>query len=526
MPKRFNVTGTCFPDEHYMADISGKLAQALAMIEDGAYFTINRPRQYGKTTMLSSIANALRHSPEYVVFDLSFEGMGTEDFAASADFCQAFLELLRLQTEVDGLSEAEKLIVDEMPRTDKISTLSALITRLARTIDKKLVLLIDEVDKSSNNQLFLDFLGMLRKKFLNRRKPAERTFHAVVLAGVHDVRTLKLKLRPDEEAKYNSPWNIATDYEVTMSLQPHEIAPMLEDYAQEHGTALDAPALAERLFYYTSGYPFLVSVLCKIVDEELLPKRADKNWHLTDIDEAARRLIHSTRSNTNFDSLIKNLENHPKLYELVYSILLEGKTIPYNIHHPGIGLGVLFGILRNGDGLNIHNRIYAEVIYNYMSVKALTELERAEDYTLQARYLLPGNALDMELVLRSFQQYMRQEHSAKDRDFLERHGRLVFLAFLNPILNGKGHTFKEPQISEERRLDVAVTFQQHKYIVELKIWRGPKAHEAGLKQLADYLGRQGLAEGYLVIFDPRAKEKSWAQEWIEAEGKRVFAVWV
>jgi len=45
MPKRFNVTGTCFPDEHYMADISGKLAQVLAMIEDGAYFTINRPRQ-------------------------------------------------------------------------------------------------------------------------------------------------------------------------------------------------------------------------------------------------------------------------------------------------------------------------------------------------------------------------------------------------------------------------------------------------------------------------------------------------
>jgi hypothetical protein len=73
---------------------------------------------------------------------------------------------------------------------------------------------------------------------------------------------------------------------------------------------------------------------------------------------------------------------------------------------------------------------------------------------------------------------------------------------------------------------VAVAFQQHKYIVELKVWRGPKAHEAGLQQLAAYLESQGLAEGYLVIFDPCAKEKSWAQEWIEVEGKRVFAVWV
>jgi hypothetical protein len=115
---------------------------------------------------------------------------------------------------------------------------------------------------------------------------------------------------------------------------------------------------------------------------------------------------------------------------------------------------------------------------------------------------------------------------------LERHGRLVFLGFLKPILNGKGHAFKEPQTSEERRLDVAVTFQQHKYIVELKIWRGPKAHEAGLQQLAAYLESQGLSEGYLLIFDPRRpvepihESARWAQEWIEAEGKRVFAVWV
>ena len=526
MPKKFNITGLCLPARHYMADISEKLAQVLALVEEGEYFAISRPRQYGKTTMLWAVASALRQTGRYLVFNISFEGLGSAVFSSEQQFSQAFLELLRDQMS-DMDNEPLAAFLDEASRqVETMKDLSRQITALAHQTGQEIVLLIDEVDKSSDNQKFLDFLGVLRNKYLRRHLRTEQTFHSVVLAGVHDVKTLKAKLRADEEAKQNSPWNIAAEFKVTMSLLPHEIVPMLEDYARERGVALDALALAERLYYYTSGYPFLVSALCKIVEEELLPERADKNWHVGDIDEAARRLIHSTRSNTNFDSLIKNLENHPKLYELVYSILLEGKMIPYNIHHPGIGLGVLFGILRNGEGLNIHNRIYAEVIYNYMSVKALTELERAEDYTLQARYLLPGNALDMELVLRSFQQYMRQEHSAKDRDFLERHGRLVFLAFLNPILNGKGHTFKEPQISEERRLDVAVTFQQHRYVVELKIWRGPKAHEEGLKQLADYLGRQDLAEGYLVIFDPRAKEKSWAQEWIEVAGKKVFAVWV
>jgi hypothetical protein len=31
----------------------------------------------------------------------------------------------------------------------------------------------------------------------------------VILAGVHDVKSLKLKIRADEDHKYNSPWNIA-----------------------------------------------------------------------------------------------------------------------------------------------------------------------------------------------------------------------------------------------------------------------------------------------------------------------------
>lgn len=86
-------------------------------------------------------------------------------------------------------------------------------------------------------------------------------------------------------------------------------------------------------------------------------------------------------------------------------------------------------------------------------------------------------------------------------------------------------TFKEPEISEKRRLDIAVTFYQHKYVVELKIWRGEEAHQRGIAQLAAYLNRQHLAEGYLVIFD-RTGDKTWKHEWITIEGKQVFAVWV
>ena len=51
--RRFNVTGTCVGAEHYMVDISGKLDEIEKLIELRHYFTINRAKQYGKTTTRS-----------------------------------------------------------------------------------------------------------------------------------------------------------------------------------------------------------------------------------------------------------------------------------------------------------------------------------------------------------------------------------------------------------------------------------------------------------------------------------------
>lgn len=133
--------------------------------------------------------------------------------------------------------------------------------------------------------------------------------------------------------------------------------------------------------------------------------------------------------------------------------------------------------------------------------------------------------MDIKGALRRFQTLMKAEYNKKDRAFLERQGRLVFLAFLSPILNGHGHAFKEPQSSEERRLDVVISYHQHRYVIELKVWRGPAAHERGLSQLAAYLNTLGLEEGYLLIFDQGAT-KQWTEQEIVHEGKKIFAVWV
>lgn len=68
---------------------------------------------------------------------------------------------------------------------------------------------------------------------------------------------------------------------------------------------------------------------------------------------------------------------------------------------------------------------------------------------------------------------------------------------------------------------------RQKYVIELKNWRGDKKHQQGLRQLVDYLERIGHGQGGLTIFEFTQKgQKSWKQERIQVEGKKIFAVWV
>lgn len=322
MKKKFNITGLCFPEEHYMADVSKKLAQTFLMVEEGDYFVINRPRQYGKTTTLYTLAEQLRKTDDYIVLNTSFEGIGDIVFTDERIFSEGFVKILAKYASV-YMPQTEKWLRRTAPKIQSLKQLDEMITEFVKKTDKKVVLMIDEVDKSSNNQLFISFLAMLRNKYLERN--IFKTFHSVVLAGLHDIKTLKLKIRPDVEQKYNSPWNFAVEYMVDMNLQPAEIKPMLEEYAADKGVKMNTQQIADRLFYYTSGYPFLVSKLCKMLDETYKLKE----WTENDLELAVRQLV--TESNTNFDSLIKHLENNAELYRLVYSIVIDGERSTFKV---------------------------------------------------------------------------------------------------------------------------------------------------------------------------------------------------
>ncbi len=520
MKKKFNITGKCIAAQHYMMDNSAKVAKVAALVQEGMYFAINRPRQYGKTTTLFATEAQLLQSEGFFPIRLNFQGIDEQWLETDGAFAQMFTaECIKYLTYAAPVYAG--FLKQNVATVKDLNALSTLISDFVRFSPKKLVLLIDEVDASSNHQAFLSFLGMLRTKYLDRDSPHNFTFHSVVLAGVHDVKSLKYKIRDTGEAQYNSPWNIAIDFEPEMEFNPQEIAPMLTEYSQAEGVHMDIPGVAESLFYHTAGYPFLVSRLCQIVAEKVLPKKEKQNaWTLDDV-AAAVQLIYS-EVNTNFDSLIKNIQNHPDLYELVYDLLIEGEIIPFNPDNQTIRKGVIYGVFKQNGKLKIHNRIYEQRIYNYLTSNLR---KNTHNMRLDSQFIAADRTLNFELILQRFQAHMQEHYSSKDLVFLEREWRLIFLAFLKPIINGEGHTFIEPEISEERRLDVVVAFGKQKHIVELKRWYGGKGHQRGLEQLCNYLDRQQKDTGYLVVFDHR-REMVAKSEWIETKGKRIFAVWV
>lgn len=416
MQKRFNTTGICVPRKHYMVDISGKLMQIKALIDRECYFTINKPRQYGKSTTLSCLSEYLKD--QYLVIDISFEGIGDSVFENERDFCIKFIKLMVKALKFSNEEESLRLMKLGAGVNDLEETSEA-ITEFCRLASKEVILFVDEVDKNSNNQLFLSFIGMLRNKYLYREVGRDFTFKSVVLVGLYDVKSLKLKLRSDEEAKYNSPWNIAVNFDVDMSFSVAEICSIIQEYAIDNKLDMNTEEISREIYFFTSGYPYLVSKVCEIIDEKINCE-TKKAWSVDNVRQAIKML--NDEVSTLFESIIKNLENNKELYDITSRILIDGELVIFNALDPIISIGLTYGIFKKGrEGLEISNKIFEEIIYNYMLSKIRTNTKNMSLYNVKQGFIKDNGELNIEKALTKFQNFMREQYSSKDIEFLETH---------------------------------------------------------------------------------------------------------
>lgn len=503
--REFNTTGVCIPSKHYMVDLTDRVAQIKRMVDAGKYFVINRARQYGKTTTLTALRKPLNQ--DYVVLPLDFQGIGSAGFSTEEKFVKEFCRLVwnkrRVVTSIpdDVLDTVKAWKESKVPEAGLGELFDVLMDWCDRS-QRGIVLIIDEVDSASNNQVFLDFLAQLREGYIARDTDGAPAFQSVILAGVTDVKHLKAKIRPEEAHRQNSPWNIATDFDLDMSLSQTGIQGMLDDYEADHRTGMDTAGMAKLVREYTNGYPFLVSRICQLIDQkvcEAMP--SEKAWTRTGVDEAVKLIL--VENNALFQSLTAKLVNFPELKESLRGILMEGERLVWSSHQDDIAQMGMYGFIRNDDGaVRIDNRIFEMMLYNmFLSEEDLRSNVFSREGDLARNIFVLDGSLNMRLVLERFIQTYHQVFGPLTDRFAEKDGRELFLLYLRPIINGTGNYYIEAQTRDRTRIDVVVDYLGRQYVVELKIWRGPRYNADGERQIGEYLDYFDLNTGYMLSFN-------------------------
>ncbi|MDE6972636.1 MAG: AAA-like domain-containing protein [Lachnospiraceae bacterium] len=509
----FNTEGVCRPDVHYMVCLDDRLDKIKRLyVDQGKYFIINRGRQYGKTTTLKALAEYLKK--DYVVIAMDFQMMSTANFANERAFARKFIgqaanyfsrkKELSKELDADALQEFVSLKTDEDLSVDMMFEG---LSRICETSKKPIVLMVDEVDSASNNQVFIDFLAQLRGYYLDREN--QPTFRSVILAGVYDIKNLKLKLRPDEEHQYNSPWNIAADFDVDMSFSAGQIEVMLKEYETDHHAGMETEAVAEEIYQYTSGYPYLVSAICKILDERLSQREKPSGdvWSKEGVTEAANILL--KMNIPLFGSMAKQLDTYKDMRKMIEEAVYQGKRIPFIPTEKSINLGLMFCFLKEENGyVAVANRIFEMFLVNlFIAEEAVNSAIFFYGQGNKNRFIKDSH-LDMYLVLEKFVEYFNDIYNENDAEFVESYGRKFFLLYLKPIINGAGNYYIEAQTRDAGRTDVVVDYLGEQFVVEMKIWRGNEYNERGEKQLAEYLDYYHQKKGYLLSFNFNKKKET------------------
>lgn len=137
MNRKFNTTGVCIPNLHYMVDITNKLDKIKKMVYSGDYFVMNRPRQYGKTTTMYLLEQELKD--QYVVLNISFEGLGDLIFEEEKNFSKTILTIFADSIQFIYEEYSAKLYEMSLAIND-LNDVSKAITNFCKFVNKEVIL--------------------------------------------------------------------------------------------------------------------------------------------------------------------------------------------------------------------------------------------------------------------------------------------------------------------------------------------------------------------------------------------------
>lgn len=486
------------------------------LIDEKHYFVLHAPRQSGKTTYLRSLAPALTAEGRYAALAVSCEvGQAAEGDVERG--ISALLDALRLAADNHLPAELKPPVAD--PAAPAETRLLDLLSRWAKQCPRPVVLFLDEID-SLLGAVLISVLRQLRSGFPER---PESFPQSVALVGLRDVRDYRLEVRPEPQSfGTSSPFNIKVESLVLPDFTTDEVAALYQQHTEETGQ-LFTPGAAALAFTLTGGHPWLVNALARQAVERLTPDPAVPVT--AEILDAAREIL-ILRRDTHLDSLVDRLRD-PRVRRVIEPILAGGTLSP-EVMDDDIQFTIDLGLVKVDSGnLVIANPIYREVI-----PRALTGVLEKSMAVPRTSFVGEDGRLLFGALLSGFRDFWcaNAEAFLAQAPYSEAAAQLVFMAFLQKVVNGGGFIDREYAVGSGR-IDLCIRWPfpggVERWAAELKVWRDRRSDPLpeGLGQLSGYLARLGLDRGALILFDDRSEAPPLPQrcalQEIEHEGRRI-----
>ena len=498
--RRFGTQGPVHPERNYVVSRATELADFVMRVKEGRYIVIFAPRQTGKTTFFQRALDVFAdEEPTYFPIPLNFEVY--EDCEPPVFYTGLYEDLLEAIENVftrrgEVFSEALTEFLENAEITDHLS-MGRFFRNFSKFLgDQRVILIIDEFD-GIPKEAVKGFLHALRRIYVSNSP--SRCPHSVGIVGVKSITQLNYD-------RSISPFNIQDEFNLP-NFTLEEVQELLGQYTDEVGQAF-APEVIEAIHKQTAGQPVLVNRFAQILTEESdIPKTEPIT--MAHFSTAHTQLLRGR--NTNIEHLTTNIRRNPRFESVLMRIMARDEGVDFNLDDDIISELATYGVIKEGvDGMcEILNPIYLYRIMRAFKplVNGLEQEYFPEDTSeVLHEYLTPTGQIEMEALLDNFRDFIARAGfrilQVPDTP-QESVGRHLLLAYLDEFVRRIGGVMHIQVQTGRGRMDILITHNQRKYIIETKIWRGDSRYQAGKKQLVAYLKLESTTQGYYIVFDHR-----------------------
>ncbi len=359
--KRFNTTGPCFPDEHYMMPALDRLPGVRELVAGGNYFVVHAPRQTGKTTALQALVHEINAKGDTFALYCTLESLQNRDDPEKTNI--AIRELISDNVEMSPFYQA----VSGAPelRSDRGGiglAVRTVLQNVCRAVRKPVVVLFDEADCLVGDAL-ISFLRQLRDGYVNRKMiPFPKS---IALVGMLDVRDYKAQVRPDGQSLGQiSPFNIIAEDLLIPNFTEADIATLYAQHTAETGQRFADGVVAD-VWRLTCGQPWLVNAIANDCVAKIHGNRFGETITVEDVEAAKEAIIR--RRDTHVDSLMERMRE-PRVRRIVEP-LISGQELTVSRNSEDFRYVIDLGLLREDEVKRVvpANPMYAEIIGRYLT---------------------------------------------------------------------------------------------------------------------------------------------------------------